>query len=256
MSMGQTGIVEISASELEGGKWVRAYHRIYKVIDGVKDDSQTEGFTSYKKKVGNTQIAIGKYIVKSEYNEFRQERVIEIKATETTKINVVFSPFLLGAKCSNMNEQVNYEVYASTGQLIYEKKSSCLDVLKVVLDDGKYTVEAKISSGKKEAKFIVGAEQPKKLILDLTNLNHQDEIQADTQEPMSEKITLGDQEIEIKGISKKDAEQIQKLGAVLGALGGVIQGNTAEKKVEQETNNANADKEFEDMSNDLEMYTK
>ena len=252
--MGQTGIIEISASESEGGKWVRAYHRIYKVIDGVKDDSQTASFTSYKKKVGNAKIAIGKYIIKSEYNNSEQLTPFEVKAGKTSKIHVIFSQFLMGAKCSNMEEQVSYEVYASSGQLMYEKKSKCANILKVPLDKGNYSVEAKISTGSKEMKFSVGSEHPNRLILDLTNLNHEEEIKADSQE--SEKITLGTKEIEITGISKKDAEQIKNLGAVLGVLSGVMQANTPEKKVEEETNNTKVDKEFEDMSKDLEMYTK
>ncbi len=263
--MGQTGTIEISASEKEGGKWVKAYHRIYKVIDGVKDDRETKGFSSTKKRVGEAQIATGKYIVISEHNRFKKEQSIEIKAGEATKLNVVFGQFLLGAKCSDMQEQVDYEVYASSGQLIYEERAKCSNLVKITLDNGNYTVEAKISSGKKEAKFMVGTEQENKLIVDLTNLNHKEEIEADRQEPLtplvepkesSGKITLGDKEIEIKGISKKDAEQIEKLGAVLGALGGVMQGSTQEKKAEQETKNTQADKEFEDMSKNLDMYTK
>ncbi len=145
--MGQTGEIEISASEKEGGKWIQAYHRIYKVIDGVRDDSTTKSFSSRKKKTGKAQIAVGKYIVKSEYNEFNKEIPIEIKAGETTKIHVVFGQFFIGAKCSNGGAKVNYEIYASNGQLVYEKKIGCSDTLKVTLDDRDYTVEAKIDSG-------------------------------------------------------------------------------------------------------------
>ncbi len=280
--MGQTGEIEISASEKEGGKWIQAYHRIYKVIDGVRDDSTTKSFSSRKKKTGKAQIAVGKYIVKSEYNEFNKEIPVEIKAGETTKIHVVFGQFFIGAKCSNGGSKVTYEIYASNGQLVYEKKIGCSDTLKVTLDDGDYTVEAKIDSGTGEVKFSVGSGHPNKLILDLTNLNHEEEIKADSQEPVavqvkpkkevapeetivqveqkSEKITLGDKQIEIKGISKEDADKIKNLGAMLGALGGMMQGgnqpDSKEKKAEQDAKNTEADKEFDEMSKDLDMYTK
>ncbi len=280
--MGQTGEIEISASEKEGGKWIKAYHRIYKVIDGVKDDSQTTAVSSWKKKAGKDQIAIGKYIVRSEYKNFIKETPFELKAGESTKLHVVFGQLFIEAKCSNMGAKVNYEIYASTGQLIYEKKIGCSETLKITLDDGDYRVEAKIESGTGEVKFSVGSDHPNKLLLDLTNLNHEEEIKADSQEVVavpvkpkkeaapkeavvqdeqkSEKITIGGKQIEIKGISKEDADQIKNLGAMLGALGGMMQGGnqaaSKEKKAEQDAKNAEADKEFDEMSKDLDMYTK
>ena len=197
IAMGQTGTIEISASEEKGGKWVKAYHRIYKVIDGVQDERQTKGISSYKDKEGDAQIAIGKYIVKSEYNKFKKETPFEIKAGETTKIKVIFTQFSLGANCSNPQEKVEYELYASSGQLIYEKSSECSNLLKVTLDSGNYTVEAKISTGVKETKFEVGAGHPTKLLLDLTNLNHQEEIEADSpaiqiQQELNSSSTIGE----------------------------------------------------------------
>jgi len=45
--MGETGKVEISATEKEGGKWIKAYHRIYKVVDGEAEDSQFVAVSSY-----------------------------------------------------------------------------------------------------------------------------------------------------------------------------------------------------------------
>ena len=60
--MGQTGEIEISASEKEGGKWIEGLPRIYKVVDGVKDDSQLTSFASRKKTTGKDQIAVGKYM--------------------------------------------------------------------------------------------------------------------------------------------------------------------------------------------------
>jgi hypothetical protein len=61
-------------------------------------------------------------------------------------------------------------------------------------------------------------------------------------------------------MSEKEAKQIEQLGAMLGALGGMIQGAEPEvDKKEQEkqtTENKAADKEFEEMSKDLDMFTK
>ena len=273
--MGQTGEIEISASEKEGGKWIEAYHRIFKVVDGVKDDSQLTSFASRKKSAGKDQIAVGKYIVHSEYNEFEKETPFEIKAGETTKVHIIFSPFFIGAKCPNMGSKVSYEIYGSDGRMVFDKKAPCSDTLKVILDDGDYSIEAAIDSGKGEVKFTVGSGKPNKLILDLSNFNHEEEIKADSQDTIvvpvtpkkkevkidstakSEKIIIAGKKIEIKGISKDDAEKLKNLGAMIGALGGMMQGaNNGAENEKQKTDNAEADKEFDDMSKDLDMYTK
>jgi hypothetical protein len=280
--MGQTGKVEISVSEKEGGKWVRSYVYIYPIVDGAKEDSTIASTTAYKKEPAIEQLPAGKYVVTTKYNNLTKETPFEIKAGETTKVHITFGQFFIGAKCSNMGAKVSYEIYASNGQLVYEKKIKCSDTLNVTLDDGDYSVEAKIDSGSGEAKFTVGSGQSSKLLLDLTNLNHEEEIKADSQEAVavqikpkkevtpkeaavqaeqkSEKITIGNKQIEIKGISKEDADKIKNLGAMLGALGGMMQGGnqaaSKEKKAEQDAKNAEADKEFDEMSKDLNMYTK
>ncbi|MEA3419140.1 MAG: VWA domain-containing protein [Campylobacterota bacterium] len=273
--MGQTGQVEISASEKEDGKWIKAYHRIYKVEDGTAEESQAASFSSNKKDAGKGQLPVGKYLIKSEYNKFKKETPFELKSGEVTKIHVTFGQFFIEAECSDMGANVSYEIYASNGRLVYEKQTKCSNALKVTLDDGDYIVESKINSTIKETKFSVGANHPNKITIDLQNLNHEEEIKADSAEPAStlestpapmqdeqksEKITIGDKQIEIKGISQKDAEKIKELGAMLGVLGGMMQGGNEaankEKKAEQDAKNAEADKEFEEMSKDLDMYTK
>ena len=282
VAMGQTGKVEISVSEKEGGKWVRSNVYIYPVVDGVKEDSTIASTTAHKKEAAMAQLPAGKYVVTTKYNNLTKEIPFEIKAGKTTKVHMTFGQFFMGAKCSNGGAKVNYEIYAANGQLVYEKEMACSDTWKMTLDDGDYSVEAKIDSGTGEAKFSVGSGHPNKLILDLTNLNHEEEIKADNQAPTpvvvkpkketvaeeaavqeeqnSEKITIGDKEIEIKGISKKDADKIKNLAAMLGALGGMMQGGNQvsgqEKKAEQDAKNAEADKEFDEMSKDLDMYTK
>jgi Ca-activated chloride channel family protein len=178
--MGETGKVEITASEKEGGRWIRAYHRIYKVVDGEAEDSQFKSINSYKKSSGIKQIPVGKYVVKSEYNKFNKTTPFEIKAGKVTKLHIVFGQFYIESKCSDMSESVSYEVYASSGQLLVEEKSVCSKRLKLTLDNGKYSVEAKIASGKREVEFILGSDKPNSLTIDLRNLNHEEEIKADS----------------------------------------------------------------------------
>ena len=161
--------------------------------------------------------------------------------------------------------------------MIADKKIKCSESWKVVLDDGTYSVEATIESGKGEVKFTVGTGKPNKLILDLTNLNHEEEIKADTPDAVeavvvpvtpkkrevqntqkkSSQINIGGKKIEIEGVSKEDAKKIEQLGAMLGALGGMMKnanGDTGNKKQKEE--NTEADKEFDEMGKDLDMFTK
>jgi len=272
--MGETGKVEVSASEKEGGKWISAYHDIVQNEDGKAGDRVARANSS-KKSAGKAQIPVGKYILKSSYNNFKKETPFEVKAGETTKVHVTFGQFLIEAKCSDMNEKISYEVYASSGQLVNEKKIKCSDMLKMTLDNGDYSVEAKVGNDTKEVKFTVGGANSK-LLMDMTDIKKEptkeELIKADSQETSvntlapkqeeqkSEKITIGDKQIEIKGMSQKDADKIKELGAILGAFSGMMQGANpeAQKKQAEKQNadNAKADKEFDDMSKELDMFTK
>ncbi len=272
--MGSTGKVEVTASEKEGGKWIATSSRAYKVIDGEVDDSDSWYIGSGKKKPGIKQLPVGKYVLKSSYNGLKKETPFEVKSGETTKLHVIFSQFSIGAKCPNGGIKVYYEIYASNGRLVYEKDAQCSESVKLSLDNGDYSVEATIDGGKGEAKFTVGSGKPNKLILDLSNLNHEEEIKADTPEEAvvvpvtpkktevhntqkkSSQINIGGKKIEIEGMSEKEAKQIEQLGAMLGALGGMMQqaNDTSNKKQKKE--NEAADKEFDEMSKDLDMFTK
>ena len=274
--MGQTGEVEITATQKEGGRWIRAYHRIYKVIDGEADDSQFTAIGSYKKKSGKKRMPVGKYIVKSEHNKFQKITPFEIKSGKRTKLNIQFGQFYIESKCPNRNEKVSYEIYASSGQLLIEETKACDKKLNLTLDSGDYSVEAKIASGKKEVNFSLGSGRPNSLTIDLTNLNHEDEIEADSAEAVatdrdiedldsSKEINNTKQDEKIKkvvdvlkvlggDIDEEDAKDLKQAGAMLEMLGGMMKG--VEKKENQPKGSTKDDKEFEEMSKDLDMYTK
>ena len=274
VAMGTTGEIEISASEKEGGKWVRSSHYVYKMEDGEKNKSHSASCTSTKKKACLKKLPVGQYVIESTYNGSKKVTPLEIKTKSKTKVHVTFGQFMIEAKCSEMNAKVNYEIYASNGQLVDEKKMKCSDTLKVTLDNGDYSVEAKVGNDTKEVKFTVGGGS-NKLLIDMTDIKREptkeelikaDSVEAEVtpapkqKEQKSEKIMIGGKQIEIKGISQKDADKIKELGAMLGAFGGMIQGVNPEEQKKQEekqsADNAKADKEFDEMSKDLDMFTK
>jgi len=72
---GSTGMVETSASETEGGKWVSAYHTVYIDEDGKAGENICSPHSG-KKNTGKCKLPIGKYIVRSSYNEFKKQTPI------------------------------------------------------------------------------------------------------------------------------------------------------------------------------------
>ena len=280
---GQTGKVKVSASEKEGGKWIDGNCRIHN-----EDKSNSWGIAPRKKESSASvvQLPVGEYTLNCEYNAFKKKDIpVEVKAGETTKVHVVFGQFFIEAKCSNMGDKINYEIYASSGQLVYEKKMTCSNTLKITLDNGDYSVEAKVGSDTKEVKFTVSGSS-NKLLIDMTDIKREptkeELIKADSQETpeteeavvvpvtpkkteakktqsKSSQINIGGKKIEIEGMSEKEAKQIEQLGAMLGTLGGMMKGantDTEKQKQKQEAEDSEADKEFDEMSKDLDMFTK
>jgi len=136
------------------------------------------------------QIPVGKYIIKSTYNDFKKETAFEIKAGEVSKVHIVFEQFRIETKCTDMSATVNYEVYASSGRMVYDVQKSCSQAVQLTLDGGDYSVEASIGNDKKEEKFTIGRGSSK-LLIDMTNIKREptkeELIKADSQEtPVAE----------------------------------------------------------------------
>jgi len=121
---------------------------------------------SGKKWAGKATVPVGKYILKSAYNHADKETSFEVKAGETTKLHIIFTSFTISAKCADANAKIHYEIYASSGQLISEKKAKCSDSVKFTLDSGKYRVEAKVGESVSKAEFSVGGDKSS-LVLDM-----------------------------------------------------------------------------------------
>ncbi len=284
-----TGKVEVTASEKEGGKWVDASCIAYKVIDGEVDDSDYWSiYALSKKKAGYRQLPVGKYQLKCKYNEFKKEVPFELKAGEVTKVHVVFEQFRIKTKCSDMHTKVSYEVYANSGRMVYDTVKQCSEVLQLTLDRGDYTIEASIGNDKKEEKFTIGGDTSE-LTIDMSNINKEptkeELIQADTQKVPSatkqESKQVHKKNIEkdpkealealgkmfgglSQQVGEKDAKEMEKAGEFLKALGGLMGGTETkehkaikrQKETAQKIQNEKADKEFDEMSQELDMFTK
>ncbi|HHD81369.1 MAG TPA: VWA domain-containing protein, partial [Campylobacterales bacterium] len=81
--------LEVVVTEKEGGKWVRASNDVIYKDDNGEKGKNISSFTSYKDEVGKTKIPVGKYILRTTYNQFEKETPFEVKAGEVTKLKVV-----------------------------------------------------------------------------------------------------------------------------------------------------------------------
>ena len=240
--MGQTGKVEVSASESEGGKWIDADCRAYN-----EDRSDSWGIYPRKKEPSIKQIPVGKYTLNCEYNAFKKKDIpFEVKAGEITKVHVVFVSFLINTKCEG---KVNYEIYAPNGQLVFEKSGiECDKPLKVTLNPGTYTVSVTQDDNTKEQKFTIGGDSSS-LTIDLTKQEPTKEelIKADTPQESKAKEKIADKKVQ-QDIQDMNND-IQEAKKMIEMMNSMLNPN-ANQKPQQKTTD-------DDMSvDDTEFFTK
>ncbi len=270
---GSTGMIETSASETDGGKWVAAYHNIYTDEAG-KPGEHICSAHSDKKRAGHRKLPVGKYIVKSSHNNFIKLTPVDVKAGETAKVHVVFRPFTFRAQCPKPSDRVTWEIYASNGQMVTDKQIQCSKLWRTTLDNGTYTVEANTGRASAKARFAVAPGKPDTLTLALTQQSQP--LKQQTKTPTPEKIQKPstpqtqfqnlDQAAnaivkEATKAANEHKDDLKKVGDLLNALGGLI-GNQpsfpADKKKVQLTPNSQdkaADDAFDKVNDDLKMFT-
>jgi hypothetical protein len=155
--------------------------------------------------------------------------------------------------------------------MVYEGNSRCSQKHKVVLDAGSYSLEASTDTAKAEPTRTVGADAPKNVTVDLTQSKTTNKPATHVEEKPSTPQTLdtlnqtASEIIEAsKGSAQDHAEDIKKVGQMLEALGGLFGGkqtqpkatNTGKRNPKPKASNGASDKEFEEMSKDLDMFTK
>jgi len=158
--MGETGKVEVSASESEGSKWIDASCRAYS-----EDKRDSWAIYPRKTKVGTLQIPVGKYTLNCSYNSFKKRDIpFEVKAGETTKLHIYFSAIYIGSKGISPCMPITYEFIKPTGQSVLTKKSMAKKRVKITLDDGLYFVEA--SAGDKSVKTKIEIGKDSDIVVD------------------------------------------------------------------------------------------
>ncbi len=153
--MGQTGEVEITASETEGGKWIDTHYMIYKV----ETKKYINSCSSYKDRACLKQLPVGKYLLKSTYNEFKQEQSFEIRSGETLKIHVVMGQTGEVEITASENEggkwiDTHYMIYNAETNKYITSCSSYKDRTGVKqLPVGKYLLKSTYGDSKREQIF-------------------------------------------------------------------------------------------------------
>jgi Ca-activated chloride channel family protein len=87
--MGQTGVVEFSASEKEGGKHIRGYGWVYPVVDGEVGDENIGAAYPQKDEIEKLKLPVGEYVWKVRYNRFEKEVPFKVEAGKVTKVHAV-----------------------------------------------------------------------------------------------------------------------------------------------------------------------
>ena len=154
----QTGKVEVTASEKEGGKLIKANCKAYKIIDGEVDDSSWDYLGTNKRKARAKRLQVGKYILKCKYNAYKKEVPFEIKAGETTKVHVVFgqtSKVYVSASEEEGGKWLNANCYIynedkSRHWNIYPRKDKDSSMWYKQLPVGKYTLDCEYNAFKKK----------------------------------------------------------------------------------------------------------
>jgi len=242
--------VEVTASEKEGGKWINADCRIYN-----EDKSDDWYIGPRKKEPGVKTIPVGKYTVRCKHNHLTKEVPFEIKAGEVTKVHITFVSFLITTKCEG---KVNYEIYAPNGQLVFDKsKVACNKPLKVTLNPGTYTISVIHNDTTKEQKFTIGGKESE-LIIDLTNNEPSKEelIKADsanandTTKEVQDEISKTQQKPKITKDEAKELQDRLKKAKDIVNMAAILVGKDTKEQQKQ------TDKKFEELSKDIEMFTK
>ena len=78
----------ISASETKNGKWVKAFHELYR-LEADKNRTKTENCLSYTHTPCKLKVPAGKYLIESSYNLYNKVTQIEAKEYNISKVNVV-----------------------------------------------------------------------------------------------------------------------------------------------------------------------
>jgi len=274
--------LEISSADKESGSRVESQHHIYKLEDTKAGNSSIISLSSNKKKAIQTILPVGKYILKSRYNNIKKETPFEIKPDEATKLHIIFAPFQIDIKCTDSNATAHHEIYAQSGKLAYKRSQPCSKPITLMMNDGNYTVETRVGTMAKNTKF---SSKDSKLMIDMTipmrkepakidnqtkskSTAEQDKVIQVTKKPIGGIKNIADLLNQLGvGLDSKEEMDIRKAGVFLEALGGVLGGTPQEqtreqkeamiaKKRREDIENKKADKEFEEMGQGLDMFTK
>ena len=171
--MSETGEVEFTASEKEGGEQVEAYHDIYQIIDGKIARRSSGNCWSKEDKSCIRKIPIGKYLIKSKYNKFNKETTVEVESSKVSKVNIVMGEtgeveFTASQKEGAKLIEAYHDIYQiidgkisrrSSGNCWSKEDKSCIRKIPI----GKYSVHSRFNNLKTDTAFEIKAGEVTKL---------------------------------------------------------------------------------------------
>jgi hypothetical protein len=121
---------------------------------------------SGKKKPGQCRLPVGKYILKSRYNQFEKKTPFTIEPGKTTKVHVLFDTLTVRLKCPQKERRFTLEIYASDGRQLFETRGECGGSYRVVLDPGSYRLFLVEGERRSERRFDVVPGGSRELVIE------------------------------------------------------------------------------------------
>ena len=216
VTVGSTGTVELTAVEESGGKWVKAKHNIYPVVDGEAEKSYLKWCVSKKKKSCIEKLPIGEYVIKSKYNKVKKDTRVKIQSGELNKIEVIMGSTgtveLTAVEESggkwvkakhDIHPVIDGEVEKSYLKwCVSKKKKACTEKLPV----GEYVIKSKYQGIKKETSLIIKKDEINQVKI---LMNRDKEIEANSTETV-EKLKVEQDSDSSISISKIHNAELQK----------------------------------------------
>ncbi len=174
--MGQTGKVQITAFETEGGKQVKAGHSIYQPID--EDENKLiENCRSYKTEACKERLPVGEYFLVSEYNQFEVKTLFTITAGQTTNLNVIMGQTgkveitafeTEGGKQVKAYHEIYQPIDEDENKLIENCRSYKTETCEERLPVGNYFVKSRYGDVELETPLTITAGQITQLTIDFS----------------------------------------------------------------------------------------
>jgi Mg-chelatase subunit ChlD len=157
VSLNETGKVEIIAKDKEHGKWLKAKHILYKILNGKVQKKSTASCTSDSTESCLGRIETGQYLLITKASTLTKQSRINVVKDKLNRVNVYMGEMgsiKITAYSSDRNAKVLHTIYKegvlkSIASCWSENRNSC----ELLLPSGEYNVVSTYNGHEKKSHF-------------------------------------------------------------------------------------------------------